>query len=211
MLAINKFDKNVREKGKDYYNTKPIQSITINNIYYAKINGYTTVIGKNIHSCNCPYNGLCKHLYALLLLTKNKKNDSTDIIEILKKKSNTELITIITDIMKKHPEYSAQFLKKADINNFKNKSYYEQLKNIDDQVQNVIDYEPEYAEDYETSETFGLIYEDLQYYVNELLKKLVENNLNNENELKSIILNYIDMVKTYGADDAFDDLIKYLK
>ena len=103
--AIDKscFDKIIKKRGLEYYNDGMVSEMyNFDSDIYAKINGYTVIIGQKIAYCSCPYNeynDTCKHLYALLLKIKNKEipDDLMNKINKMNKKDFRKILRMIID------------------------------------------------------------------------------------------------------------------
>lgn len=102
----NLFDKNMIVRGINYFNNGVIDNLKENNnIYYStlkNIDNYHIKIGLNDNNeiksmhCDCPYEGNCKHEYAVILKIK-EKNYKTNI-EIEKSNKNVLYDISINDI-----------------------------------------------------------------------------------------------------------------
>ncbi len=115
----NDFEYLIKKRGEEYYNSDKIKSLVKSeNEYYAKVmgsNGFCYnvkfIIEYNnvYYDCNCPYNGHCKHEYAVLLAINDKMYNEVTLLPTITENKETMI-----EIIKKIPadELKKYFLSK---------------------------------------------------------------------------------------------------
>ena len=137
------FDETIIERGEAYYQDgRVIHCTKLGDLYVAKVEGsedYTVRIQQNGNeldmSCDCPYEGNCKHEYAVLLAIDNEEYDIKELKPYIAR-NDIE----VKDLIKKIP---AEELKKYMVDN--TDGYYFDIESLEKEF---IKYVPKQEYDY---------------------------------------------------------------
>ena len=187
----DEFDYQIKERGKDYYNSGNVLKVCKSgNKYYAKVNGssdkpYKVTIENDLDdgidfNCDCPYEFPCKHIYAVLLSISNQEYETIELKpEIREKKSSLQsLIELIP----------AEELKKYILSPIGLDFVSFEITNFED-----------YFRKYLPKQTY-------EYYYNNLYNELILGH-----NKKELIDNYINRAKQYVDSNDFSESFIILK
>ena len=212
MLKQSNYEKIIKTRGTEYYNQGKVGPVyIIENNYFAQVNKYTTGIGKDYNYCSCPFESLCKHLFALQLKIKEKSH--IQIKNKINEMTKEELEKSFLNLMMSDPEIIFKFFKQTN----ELKRPLETLMNkIEKKVKFLVacltgEFSSEISDNY-------VKYDKEDRYHQELLKidtKLLETLKNSAETNKSCILEKLKSLNT-ALDNQdlvtyFEKTIKYLE
>lgn len=186
----DEFSYQIKERGKEYYNSGNIIKCCKNShSYYAKVRGtsttpYTVLIDNTEYgiemNCDCPCTYACKHEYAVLLAITNGEYENIELKpEIKEKKNNLQAL-----------------IEQIPANEIK--EYLLSSKGID-----YVSFEMEHFEDYFRK---YLPKQEYEFYYNNLYNNLVLNQ-----DIKNYTDSYINKAKQYIDNNDFIEGYKILK
>lgn len=184
------FSYQIKERGKDYYNSNNVISCyKNNNKYYAKVRGTDIkpyIVNVEItkddieYTCTCPCNFPCKHEYAVIMTITNQEYSSINLKQELKEKKDT-----LQNILKKIPadEIKDYLLSPNGLNYvcFEMTTFEEHFRK----------YHPNQSYD---------------YYYNNLYNALTIND-----EYEDMVYSYIDKIRQYISNKSFEESFKILR
>lgn len=107
------FDNEIWRRGREYYREGLVgKVIKTGNVIKAESYGSSTYrLEINLKTkemkCSCPCDFYCKHLAALVIWLKNNKiADFSEQMHLLESKTKAELVSALSDILKKQPDFS---------------------------------------------------------------------------------------------------------
>lgn len=230
MITEEEFNPRIRKNGKKYMEKyKIIKIFKYNDFIYSKIDNYSTCLGKNYSYCPCNNNSNCKHMYALLLASKNDKIYKDDISLPLRKANLNVILNLIDKIILQHPDVISIMSKTLDKNDnlmFKlnvDKSYELIIKKICNIMDDIIDINLP-INNVDDEDIFVIYKNELQHFNRILIDIIKENQKSDQNNNHNnnynddhnyiMVLHILTSLKRklipYGIDNIFDDAIKLL-
>ena len=209
------FDYQIRERGKNYYNSGNILKVVkTGHKYYAKVRGsnptpYTVTIDNSDcdgieYDCDCPYDYPCKHEYAVLMAIANGQYDELELKPEIREKRNSlqTLLELIPANELKEYLLSPQGL---DHVSFQMAAFEEHFRK----------YLPKQKYEFYYNNLYNelILNEDVEYFTKDYINKAKQYLDNNEfaegyKILKSIIEAYNDSNKLNFDDTIIDFLPK---